>query len=234
MLPIAIIQHVPDDGPCYFATYLERAGLPYQVFRLFDGHALPARIDAHSGLCILGGPMSANDDLPYLPPLFELVRAAVQADIPVIGHCLGGQIMARALGGTVQASEHVEIGWSELETLDDAAAEWFGGAASLRLFQWHGESFSMPPGARHLVRGRYCANQAFSLGSKHLAMQFHCEVDEAKVRRWLVLGQHELASCTSPAAQQAEQILPNLAQAIVPSQQLADAIYGRWVKGLVG
>lgn len=231
MQPIAIIQHVADDGPSYFATWLERAGLPYRVFRLYDGDALPERIEDHSGLCILGGPMSANDELPYFPQLFGLVRAAVAAGVPLLGHCLGGQIMARVLGGTVQASEHVEIGWSEL-TVEPAGVRWLGEVRRPRLFQWHGESFSIPPGATRLVTGDYCANQAFEYGGRHLAMQFHCEVDEAKVRRWLVIGEQELASCASPAAQQAEVVLSDLAGMLVPSQRLADRIYGEWAKGL--
>ena len=144
--------------------------------------------------------------------------------------------MARALGGTVQASEHTEIGWSELEVIHDDGAKWFGPkarvGARLPLFQWHGESFSIPPDAQWLVRGRHCAHQAFSMGGKHMAMQFHCEVDEAKVRRWLELDAAELCGNTSPGVQQAAAILPTLAEDIARSQAIASCIYARWALGL--
>lgn len=231
MLPIAILQHVADDGPSYFATWLERHTLPYRVLRLFDGDSVPASMRGYAGLCVLGGPMSANDGLAYYPALFDLIRTAVAAELPVIGHCLGGQLMSVALGGTVQAAENVEIGWSDLR-VEGEGARWFGGRASLRPFQWHGERFSIPPGANRIATGDYCANQAFEYAGKHLALQFHCEVDAAKVRRWLALGHDELIHCTSPAAQQADLLLPSLESELLQSQQTADAIYAEWAKGL--
>ena len=182
--------------------------------------------------------MSANDPLPYFDDLLARIREAVAEDIPVIGHCLGGQLMARALGSTVQASEHSEIGWSDLEVIHENGAQWFGPSAQVGarvpLFQWHGESFSIPAGAQWLVKGRHCAHQAFSVGSKHLAMQFHCEVDEAKVRHWLELDAAELCASKSPGVQQASDILPTLQKDIARSQSIAARIYGRWVNGLTG
>ena len=102
------------------------------------------------------------------------------------------------------------------------------------MFQWHSESFSIPRGAQWLARGQHCARQAFSVGSKHLAMQFHCEVDEAKVRRWLELDATELCGNTSPGVQQAIDILPTLAEDISRSQAIASCIYARWAQGLMG
>ena len=236
MKTIAIVQHAPHDGPGYFGTWLQAQGLAFKVYRMFEGDALPPHANAHAGWCILGGPMSANDPLPYFDDLLARIREAVAADIPVIGHCLGGQLMARALGATVQGSENVEIGWSHLEVIHPDATRWFGPDAqigtTLPLFQWHGESFSIPPGAQWLVRGEHCAHQAFAVGSKHLGMQFHCEVDEAKVRTWLELDAHELCGSESPGVQQAAEILPTLAEDITRSQAIASHIYARWVQGL--
>ena len=110
MKPVAIVQHDAHDGPSYFGTWLADQGIAYEVFHMFDGQALPETLTAFSGLCMLGGPMSANDAIPYYPHLLNLVRQAVASGTPVIGHCLGGQLLCRALGGTVQASEHSEIG----------------------------------------------------------------------------------------------------------------------------
>lgn len=233
MRPIAIVQHVADDGPAYFATWLEQQNLPYRVFPLFDSAHLPERMDDYAGLCVLGGPMSANDALPYYPQLVALIREAVALDRPVIGHCLGGQLMSVALGGEVGAAEHVEIGWSELQA-EAGAERWFGGLPSASLFQWHGESFSIPPDAMRVACGSYCANQAFEYAGKHLAMQFHCEVDEAKIRLWLDKGHDELIHSQSPAVQQAAALLPDLTARVAQSQQVAAAIYTEWALGLLG
>ncbi len=232
MKPVAIIQHDAHDGPSYFATWLAEQGIAFAVFRMFDGAELPASLADYSGLCILGGPMSANDALPYFDPLLARVREAVWQRVPVIGHCLGGQLLSRALGGTVQASEHVEIGWSQLEAVHADAKQWFGDTAPLQLFQWHGESFSIPPGATQLLRGMYCANQAYVVDKLHLGMQFHCEVDEAKVSDWLELDAQEVRCCVSPGAQQANAILHNLSVEIKRSQYIASHIYTRWAQGL--
>jgi GMP synthase-like glutamine amidotransferase len=199
------------------------------VVRCFAGEILPPSLAGVGGLCILGGPMSANDALSYYPALFALTREAFAQRIPVIGHCLGGQIMARVLGGTVQPSSNVEIGWAELQTEGELGSAWFAGKHRVRLFEWHGESFSIPPGATRIVTGAYCANQAFVYDGIHLGMQFHIEVDEEKVRQWLIAGHDELIRCASPAVQQADAILPTLAADLGTSQSHADALYTRWL-----
>jgi GMP synthase-like glutamine amidotransferase len=232
MKPVAIIQHDTHDGPSYFATWLAERGIAYEVFRMFEGASLTGRIADYCGLCILGGPISANDALPYFGPLLAQVREAIDLDIPVIGHCLGGQLLSRALGGTVQASENTEIGWSQLEPVHADASQWFGDAAPLQLFQWHGESFSIPPDAVQLLRGAHCANQAYVMGGMHLGMQFHCEVDDAKVREWLTLGAVEMQGYVSPGVQQADAILQTLDIDLARSQRIASHIYARWAQGL--
>lgn len=233
MRPIAVIQHIDNDGPGFFATWCQAQGLPLQVYRMYAGAVLPADLSGHSALCILGGPMSANDALPYFAPLFALVREAVDSGKSVIGHCLGGQLLSRALGATVQASEHAEIGWSTLQATDSALAqEWFGPGPDYVLFQWHGESFSMPPGARQVLRGKHCHNQAYVLGDRHLGMQFHCEVDAPKVRDWIAAGHQEMQESNSPGVQAAHTILATLAHDITASQALASRIYCRWAQGL--
>jgi GMP synthase-like glutamine amidotransferase len=231
MLPIAIVQHDAADGPSYFATWLSAQRLDYEVFPMFDAGVLPADLSAFGGLCLLGGPMSANDALAYYPQLLALVREAVQNRTPVIGHCLGGQLLSRALGGTVQASEHVEIGWSTLEPVNAKAIDWFGDGP-FQLFQWHGESFSIPSGATQLLKGRLCTNQAYVVDDIHLGMQFHCEVDLPKLNSWLELGADEIRCSSSPGVQQTDAMRLSLEADIAHSQRIADHIYTRWAKGL--
>lgn len=235
MLPVLIVQHDPHDGPSFFADWLTRKGIGYQVFAMHAGEALPQHMQPFSGLCVLGGPMSANDELSYYPQLMALMRQAFAQSIPVIGHCLGGQLMSRVLGGTVQAAEHAEIGWSQLQATHPLAGEWFGKATDalpLQLFQWHSESFSIPPGAIQLLRGQLCETQAFVWQQRHLAMQFHCEVDVHKLRTWFRLDAEDIQRCVSPGVQTLASLEQNLEAQVARSQRIASHIYSRWAQGL--
>jgi len=110
MKPVGIFRTSSTEGPGYFATYLERRSIPWQLVALDEGGAVPRDARIFSGLAVMGGPMSANDDLPWIAPLLELLRNAVRQDVPVIGHCLGGQLMSRAFGGAVKVNPVREIG----------------------------------------------------------------------------------------------------------------------------
>jgi GMP synthase (glutamine-hydrolysing) len=235
MKPIAVLQHVASDGPAHFAAYLAARGLPWRLFAAFRGDVLPARIEEYGGLAILGGPMSANDELPHLRRAEELVREAIAADVPVIGHCLGGQIMAKALGADIRAAAGPEIGWIEIEARSAAAARrWFGGTLRFTQFQWHHESFDLPQGAEWLAGSACCPHQAFAVGDRHLAMQFHCEVDVAKVRDWIgPEGRAEIESVARfPGVQSVARIERRIAEEVAASQRIADAIYAAWCAGL--
>lgn len=234
MKPVAIIQQVACDGPAYFADHLRAQGLPMQLFRMHEGAPLPADLSGFSGLALLGGPMSANDPLPHLRHCERLVRIAVSNGQPVIGHCLGGQLMARALGASVQASASAEIGWQTVACCHPQAQDWFGVADRFTPFQWHGESFALPAGALRLAGNAHCPNQAFSLGGIHLAMQFHIEVDAAKIDDWLgEAGRAEIdLHRDQPGVQPADHIAHTTAVALPASQAVADLLYRAWCRNL--
>ena len=234
MKPVAIFRHAPSEGPGYFATFLDSRGIPWQLFRVDAGDALPADAGQFGGLVFMGGPMSVNDDLPWIPRSLELIRQAAQADIPVLGHCLGGQLMAKALGGTVGRNPVKEIGWGEVAAADNATAmTWFGETKKFNAFHWHGETFTTPPGATCILGNVHCANQAFALG-KNLAMQCHVEMTEEMVREWCELGKEEIASASaSPAVQQPAEILENLAERVKTLNAAAQKTYTKWIEGLV-
>ena len=181
----------------------------------------------------MGGPMSANDDLPWIAPLLELLRNAVRRDVPVIGHCLGGQLMSRAFGGEVKVNTVREIGWGEVRVADNGVArEWLGDLASFQTFQWHGDTFSIPPGATRVLEGEHCMNQAFAIG-RHLAMQCHVEMTPELVRSWLGTGRAEIeAHRASPAVQPAAEIEKDLEPRLERLHEVADRIYDRWSEGL--
>ena len=234
MKSILILQHLSDDGPSYLATWLARHGVPFDVRNSEAGGVFPDRLDGHGGLAILGGAMSANDPLPSLRQAERLIRQAVASGVPVLGHCLGGQLLSKALGGTVSAAAHPEIGWSDVVPVDQAGAQrWFGGAELARLFQWHGETFSIPAGATLIATGRYCAHQAYVADGIHLGMQFHCEVDRAKIAAWLTAGGDDIeAGRHSPGVQSADAIRTSLDASLPVSHRLADNLYSAWLANL--
>lgn len=177
--------------------------------------------------------MSVNDDLPWIAPALELIREAVRKDVPVIGHCLGGQLMAKAFGGAVRANACKEIGWGEVRVADNGVArEWLGELQAFETFQWHGETFSIPPGGTRILENRHCHNQAFALG-KHLALQCHVEMTEDLVRLWVRTGAEELREAArSPAVQAAEEITAELDARLERLHQVADRLYDKWSESL--
>jgi GMP synthase-like glutamine amidotransferase len=233
MKPVAIFRTASSEGPGYFASYLERRSIPWQLVPLDQGAPVPRDARGYAGLAVMGGPMSANDDLPWITPLLELLRAAVRQEVPVVGHCLGAQLMSRAFGGAVRVNPVREIGWGEVRVADNAVArEWLGGLQSFETFQWHGETFSIPPGATRVLEGEHCANQAFALG-RHIGLQCHVEMTPALVKSWLDTGAKEMTEhAKSPAVQRREEIEKELEPRLERLHQVADRIYDRWTEGL--
>jgi GMP synthase-like glutamine amidotransferase len=233
MKPVAVFRAARSEGPGYFASYLERRSIPLQVVALDEGAPVPRDPRRFSGLVFMGGPMSVNDELPWIAPALELVRDAVRTDVPVLGHCLGGQLMAKAFGGAVHANPVKEIGWGEVRVAQNQLArEWLGDLPGFESFHWHGETFSIPPGATRVLEGPHCANQAFALG-KHFGMQCHVEMTEALVEAWLRGGADEIRDAAgSPGVQKPEAIQRNLAARLEALHAVADRIYDRWTEGL--
>jgi GMP synthase-like glutamine amidotransferase len=233
MKPVAIVRHARGEGPAYFATYLERRAIPWKLIALDEGRRLPKDVRRYAGLAFMGGPMSVNDDLPWIKPALELLREAVRHDVPALGHCLGGQLMSKAFGGEVSRARVKEIGWGEVHVADNGVArEWFGGIAAFEAFHWHGETFTIPPGGTRVLGNAHCANQAFALG-RHLALQCHLEMTEEMVRAWCKSGADEIeAAIASPGVQAPAKIEKNLGERVTALQQVADRIYDRWSEGL--
>jgi GMP synthase-like glutamine amidotransferase len=182
----------------------------------------------------MGGPMSVNDSLPWIPPALALIRKAVELDIPLLGHCLGGQLISKSLGGVVSQNPVKEIGWNQCTVSDnDAARLWFGNVQSFDAFHWHGETFSLPQGASLLLSSAHCVNQAYALG-KHFALQCHVEMTEQMIIDWCAVGANEIdASANSPAVQSALTMQTQMADKLTLLQKIARQLYLRWIDGLV-
>ncbi len=232
MKPIAIFRHVAHEGPGYLGEFLATRGLSWQLIRVDRGEAIPVSFRDYSGLVFMGGPMSVNDDLPWIAQSLALIRAAVAADVPVLGHCLGGQLMAKALGGVIRRNPVKEIGWGGVTVADNAAATaWFGDYRDFQAFHWHGETFSLPTGAVRLLGNVHCANQAFALGP-HLALQCHVEMTELMIREWCAAGAAEIAAAPGPAVQDTATILAQTPIALPVMRAVADRLYSHWLTGL--
>ncbi len=228
MKPILVLQHRHDDGPAFLATWLRAQGLPFELFNTEAGQDFPQTMGPYAALAILGGEMGANDDLPSLRQAERLVLEAMMQQRPVIGHCLGGQLMARALGGRVQRAPAEEIGWHAI-TPTAAGAVWFDDLAPQTVFQWHRDCFELPMGAECLATSALGIHQAFAVGP-HLAMQFHVELDEPKMREWAT--QLETTEARAPGAawvQSASEILSQGRTALPVQQRLAHRLYLRWL-----
>jgi GMP synthase-like glutamine amidotransferase len=234
MNPVLVFRHFPIEGPGYFTTFLDRHGIPWQLVRIDAGDTVPETLNGISGLCLMGGPMSANDDLPWILPELNLIRQAVAAGVPVIGHCLGGQLMSKALGGSISQNPDKEIGWGDVRITDpEAARPWLGDTPqSMPAFHWHGETFSVPPGATRILDSAWCANQAFVLNDRHIGMQCHVEMTPSMIASWCEHGAAEIAASTSPAVQSPAAMQSDVAGRTRALHAIADKIYARWIQGL--
>jgi GMP synthase-like glutamine amidotransferase len=233
MRDVAILRFFPTEGPGYFADWLDARGMAWRLVPLDEGAAVPADPGAFAGIALMGGPMGVNDALPWGPAVDSLLRAAVAADVPVIGHCLGGQLLARALGAEVQRAPTPEIGWIGVD-VDDARAgrDWFGGRERFDVFQWHYDAFALPAGAKRVLTNRYNANQAYVVADRHVGMQCHVEMTSALVEAWLATGATELPGASTATLACAADIRTGLPARVAALNAVAGDVYARWAHGL--
>lgn len=233
MKPIAIFRHSPIEGAGYFSALLDEHKIPWVLIRIDKGAAVPGNAEDYSGLVFMGGPMSVNDDLPWIPPELSLIRDAYARDVPLLGHCLGGQLMSKALGGVVGKNPVKELGWGVVNVSgNETARKWFGDIKQFDTFHWHGETFSLPQGAVHLLSSEHCVNQAYAIG-KHLAMQCHVEMTEKMIRDWCQAGAGEVsANAGSPAVQSILVMQAQMGDKLPNLHRVAGQIYRHWLSGL--
>ena len=236
MKPVAIFRFARNEGAGHFATFLADHGVEFSLVRLDAGDPVPRSAGGFSGLGFMGGPMSANDELPWTQPVLELMRGAAKSGVPVIGHCLGGQLLSRALGGTVTRNPVKEIGWIPVRVdATPLAREWFGpGFDGFDTFEWHEDTFTIPPGGERILTGDTCPNQAYVVDDRHLGMQCHVEVNAEMIDTWCRIGIGEIDENfgKSPAVQDAATIRRLMGTKLAGLSATADRLYARWLRGL--
>lgn len=226
MRSIAILQHEDHQGPDFLAQCLQQQGWTTRIFRPDRGDALPASSRDFSGIVVLGSDHSVHDRLSWIAAERHLLADALAQDIPVLGHCFGAQQLALAAGGQVYRNAWPNIGWSRVWVTPDAR-ELFFGAREIHVFNWHYDTFELPPGARRTLYGAHCLNKGFRLGP-HLGFQCHLEVTEDGVRRWCECGRAEIEHQRGPAVQTWPDLHRDLAQRSKQLQHFAGEAYRQW------
>ncbi|MBI3563356.1 MAG: gamma-glutamyl-gamma-aminobutyrate hydrolase family protein [Gammaproteobacteria bacterium] len=228
MKPIRIFRHLDCEGPGYLLDVLRQHGFSHESINIDAGENVPVRTDDVSGIILMGGPMSVNDPLPWVAAEIALVQQAVKNAVPVLGICLGSQMIAKALGAKVYPGPCMEIGWIPIHITQ--GSRWTEDLTThLDVFHWHGETFDLPARAEHLFRSDHFAQQGFAIGP-HLALQFHVEVTAAMIEEWLTRHSGDLQRrCYHD--HDASTIRQQTPQKIASLHRTAATLLGRWLEG---
>ncbi|HUT41392.1 MAG TPA: type 1 glutamine amidotransferase [Gammaproteobacteria bacterium] len=234
MKPIRCFRHVVCEPPGYLGTMLEARGYPFEVVCLDQGVDVPRDLDTVAGLVFMGGAGNVCEPTEWMQQELDLIARAVERGIPMLGICLGAQLIGRVLGGSVMSNPTLEIGWHPVEQVADASASgWFAGLPPrFEVFQWHAHTFTIPPGAIALLRGRCAEHQAFALGNI-LALQFHIEIMPHSIEGLTQRFSSDIEQL-SDCVQGADVITADLEARTNRLHRIADVVFGRWLQTVYG
>jgi len=226
MTEILIFKHVQFEGPGTLAEPLKALGIKYREVNLYEGGA-PKNLEGCGGLIIMGGPMNVYEETeyPFLKDEDKLIKEALAKKLPMIGVCLGAQLMAKAAGAKVTKGQKKEIGWYPLHLTKEATADpaFKMLPKEIEIFQWHGDTFEIPKGAVRLASSKLFPNQAFRIGENAYAFQFHIEVTEAIIKEWIEINGTELEGVRDYI--DSKKVLAESKQKASELKKLADNIY---------
>ena len=227
-MTVFVLQHAACEPLGLIEDALTSSGLSWHCFQSQNGDPVPQEIEKAAGLVVLGGSMGVHDQeqYPFLAEELGLIQQAVARNVPILGVCLGAQLLASALGAAVRQNARQEIGWHPVFLTAEAAEDplWHGLPHTWTGFHWHGDMFETPPGAVSLASSALTPCQAFRFGSVAYGFQFHLEVTEAIIRDWTA----EFAGELTRAELDAAPILAGCAEHLEPMQALAREVFGRW------
>ena len=234
MKKLLVLQHVAHEILGTLNPLLKGAGFRIRYVNFARHPDAQPSLDGYHGLVVLGGPMSVNDTgkHPHLMTELHLIEEAMRRNLPVLGICLGAQLIAKTLGAAVYPNPEKEIGWYDVTPTKEAEEDPL--LAEFRhtekIFQWHGETFDLPRTSTHLAFSSLCANQAFCFAGNVYGLQFHIEVDEPMIERWLrvVENRREIASLggkIDPAAIRRETPVH-----LVRLEQLGNQVFSEFIR----
>ena len=221
-MKVLAFRHVPFEGIGLIAPALEERGIACDYADLYRPGAPIPDAASYDGLIVLGGPMSANDPLPFLEQEVCCIRRAAGRRQPILGVCLGSQLIARALGAAVHRNPVKEIGWFPVHFTPEAAADpVFAGLGPETIFHWHSDTWDLPPNGVRLAWSDVCPHQAFRVGSNIYGVQFHLEVTPEMIADWLVRDENcgDVCELTAPIDPYCNE---------VRQQTLSKTVFGRW------
>ncbi len=189
---VLILKNVANEGPGTIQEYLEQTGSAFEILDMYDCRSEVPDVRSHSHLVVMGGPMAVYDmdNYPYLSIETAIIRAFILSKKPVLGICLGAQLVAHALGANVYPGGKQEIGWYSVDLSPEGMSDpvmssiSVEGSAVAEVFQWHGDTFDLPGKAVRLATSQEFENQAFRYNNNVYALQFHIEVTPDIIREW--------------------------------------------------
>ncbi|NIT14489.1 MAG: amidotransferase [Candidatus Dadabacteria bacterium] len=232
MSKLLVFRHVAYEILGTLDPLLRNAGFRIKYVN-FERHpdAIP-NIDNYDGLIVLGGPMNADqtDQYPNLITEIEIIRQAIEEQKPVLGICLGSQLLAKALGAKVKKNKKPEIGWYDVSPTSDGKKDdllsHFEGTE--KIFQWHGDTFELPRDSVHLATSELCKNQAFKYGDNAYGFQFHLEVDTKLIERWLKVPANKKDIENTNGEITSDNILEQTPKHIRRLIDLSNAVFGQF------
>ena len=234
MKRLLVFQHVAHEILGTLDPLLKRAGFRIRYINFSRQPDAQPSLEGYDGLIILGGPMSVNDSdrLPHLTREMHVIEQAMKRGLPVLGICLGAQLIAKALGAAVYPNQEKEIGWYDVAPTkaakdDPLLGKWL---RSEKIFQWHGDTFEIPRTSRHLAFSSLCSNQAFRYGSNVYGFQFHLEVEERMIQRWLGVKENQIEIASLGEKINAERIHAETALHIRRLHELSDQVFSEFIK----
>jgi GMP synthase (glutamine-hydrolysing) len=200
-MSVLIIKHVDIEGPGLIEDCLRQEKIPFYVLNLRPNIHLP-KLDGLTHIVILGGPMNVyeEDRYPFLRDEDLFIKEAIQRGKPILGICLGGQLMAKALGAKVFKAPLKEIGWHEVSLTDEGVKDPLFSSLPKKfpVFQWHEDTFEIPKAGKLIATSASVAHQAFRYGENAYGLQFHLEVTERMIREWMEAYEEEFSNSEHP------------------------------------
>lgn len=196
-MKLLFIKHIDIEGPGTMGAYLKKNGFEYETINIFNNEPLPDNPAQFKAIVILGGPMNVYDEEkhPYLKAEDELIKTALNKNVPMLGLCLGAQLIAKATGAKVKKNDKKEIGWFKVNLTDFGKNDplFQNLQPEIEVFQWHGDTFDVPENGNLLAGSALCKNQAFKYNNNVYGLQFHLEVTKEMVGNWLAAYAEEIA-----------------------------------------